>query len=69
LLEVNAEQSFTAQLSIHTLDGKLLFQQQERISEGSQRIELEVASLSNGIYLVRLEGKQEHLIRKLVVAK
>ncbi len=67
VIELPAESEGDAQVALSDAAGRLVLQHHQNIAKGSHQINLELGSLSNGVYFVQLRNGANVFTRKLVV--
>ncbi|MBL7916577.1 MAG: T9SS type A sorting domain-containing protein [Bacteroidia bacterium] len=66
LLEVNATHLTNAQVSLHTIQGKMIKSESYPLKAGTNKLNLNTSDLSSGIYLVRMVIDGKTVVKKLV---
>ncbi|BDS11981.1 zinc-dependent metalloprotease [Aureispira anguillae] len=66
-LEVQTSKATTGQLSLLSITGKTLLQEDWKLQQGVNQLNLPLTHLAAGVYLVYLEGINGKIIRKLVI--
>lgn len=66
-INLNADQNFDANLSILTIDGKLLTSNSIKVNEGTQVRTIDTTDFPKGFYVVRLESGNAVMTQKLVI--
>jgi len=66
-IELPAESEGDAQIALSDATGRLVLQQHQNITKGGSQINLELGSLSSGVYFVQLRNGANVFTRKLVV--
>jgi hypothetical protein len=66
LLEVNATHLTNAQVSLHTIQGKMIKSESYTLKAGTNKLNLNTSDLSSGIYLVRMVIDGNSVVKKLV---
>jgi len=54
-------------LEIVSADGRVVLTQTQRVGEGSQLLDLNVAHLATGMYFVRISAEQELAVEKILI--
>jgi hypothetical protein len=65
-IELTAAKSAIAQLSLLTIEGKMISNENYNLKSGPNKLNLSTAELSSGVYLVRLVINGNTVVKKLV---
>lgn len=66
-LRINSDESMEAQLTLHDAAGRLCYQQQMRILNGENAIDIPITQLESGLYTVTLVNELGRMVLRLAV--
>ncbi|MDA9774267.1 M36 family metallopeptidase [Saprospiraceae bacterium] len=66
-IEFTSTQRENAQLSIYTVDGKLVSSQGVSLNQGKESLRLPVTGFAKGFYFVELRGEKNNSIKRLII--
>lgn len=65
-LSISSPEKLNATISIHTIEGKKIKQQNTAVAQGSQTIPLDLSQLTNGYYLITISGNGYNKTLKVI---
>ena len=68
-IEYNVVEAGQVNFNLYSINGQLLLQQTEYVTEGSHQIELNTANLANGIYFYSMDINGKRVTKKMSVKK
>ncbi len=63
-VEIESDAYKSANISVYSLSGKLVISKDVRLNKGVNRFNVDVRSLTNGVYIVKANGKTTKFIKK-----
>jgi len=69
IIEIESVKSMTAKLQVFSIEGKLIFEQNEILTSGKNKLNLNIEKLQSGVYFINLSENKGAIINRLKIIK